>query len=122
MCAIPHAERAPRCFDRALSQVTRAMLQCLRLRHDTRVSEGRDSGRRHSHRSTSDFRAAPLQPPRQHEVTWRPDFHQAIAGLAKGNRNMAFTGNAAVQYTKEGRKAWVHLNRPEAMNAINGDL
>ena len=35
---------------------------------------------------------------------------------------MAFTGNAAVQYTTEGRKAWIHLNRPEAMNAINGDL
>ncbi len=35
---------------------------------------------------------------------------------------MAFTPNPAVQYTKDGRKAWIHLNRPEAMNAINNDL
>ena len=35
---------------------------------------------------------------------------------------MAYAGNGAVQYRKDGRKAWIHLNRPEAMNAINGDL
>lgn len=35
---------------------------------------------------------------------------------------MAYQGNAAVQYRKDGRKAWIHLNRPEAMNAINDDL
>ena len=35
---------------------------------------------------------------------------------------MAYEGNAAVIYRKDGRKAWIHLNRPQAMNAINSDL
>lgn len=35
---------------------------------------------------------------------------------------MAYEGNSAVKYSKDGRKAWIHLNRPEAMNAINNDL